>query len=121
MSDIKFEGLEELKNALKTNVKMEDVKRVVKTNGARLQAQTVRNSGEGTFHKGYFTGNLKRDVSAQGLKIEDGGMTATVGTTVEYGPYLEYGTRFMSKEQFLKPSLDGVEPKFIADMQKLVK
>ena len=48
-------------------------------------------------------------------------MTAESGPTTEYSPYLEYGTRFMSKQPFVKPALEEQEKKFNADMQKLVK
>lgn len=118
---IEVKGLDKLMKRLKENVTLDDVRKVVAKNGRELQGVMVKNSGESTFNKGYFTGALKQDVSAQGYKESNQGLTVNVGTTKEYGPYLEYGTRFMEKEQFVKPSLDKQEPKFKADMKKLVK
>ena len=118
---IKVEGLDKLRKQLKKNITLDDVRAVVRHNGRILQGEVVKHSGEKTFNKGYFTGAIKQDVSAHGYKEVDGGLTVHVGTTKEYGPYLEHGTRFMDKEQFIKPSLDIVEPKFKADMKKLVK
>ena len=118
---IEVKGLDKLMKHLKENVTLDDVRKVVAKNGRELQGVMVKNSGESTFNKGYFTGALKQDVSAQGYKESNQGLTVNVGTTKEYGPYLEYGTRFMEKEQFVKPSLDKQEPKFKADMKKLVK
>ena len=34
---------------------------------------------------------------------------------------LEYGTRYMEKQPFVKPALAEIEPKFNSDMRKLVK
>lgn len=120
-SVIKIIGINQLKSRLKQNVTLEDVKKIVDKNGRDLQSAMVKNTTVATFNKGYSQGDIMRDVSSQGFRIEDNGLSAIVGTTKEYGPYLEHGTRFMAKEQFAKPSLDEVKPKFKADMQHLVK
>ena len=121
MAKIKIEGLDKLEKRLKQNAALSDVKRVVRKNAIDLHKKVVKNAGEENFKKGYFTGNLKQNVSGQGLVFKDGDFSAEVGTTVEYGPYLEYGTRFMEKEPFIKPALDDVTDKFMDDMKKLVK
>jgi HK97 gp10 family phage protein len=121
MADIQIIGLKELEQKLKEGVTLNSVKRVVRKNGRELQGEVVKHAGESTFNKGYFTGNLKQNVAAQGYTEKDGGLTVEVGTTVEYGPYLEYGTRFMEKEEYIAPSLKIQEPKFKADLKKLVK
>jgi HK97 gp10 family phage protein len=119
-SSVKIVGLEALQARLKKNVTLTDIKKVVQKNGRDLQSKMVKNAGESTFNKGYFTGALKQDIAGSGYKESDGGLTVTVGATKDYGPYLEYGTRFMDKEQFAKPSLDEIEPHFKADLKKLV-
>lgn len=108
---IRLEGMEELQKALKKNCTMNDVKVLVKKNGADLDRQAQRTAP-------VDTGNLKRSI---GLEIENGGMTAVVTPAAEYAPYVEYGTRFMSAQPFLSPSLSSVGPKFIADLNKLMK
>jgi hypothetical protein len=35
--------------------------------------------------------------------------------------YLEYGTRFMDSQEFVKPALDAQVREFESDMQKLVR
>lgn len=115
MSDIKIEGLKELQKKLKDNVKLDDVKRVVRQNGADLQ-QKIQEKAE--FTKGYQTGQTKRSVN---LEIKDGGFTATVEPTTKYSPYLEYGTRFMEAQPFVRPAHDVQKKKFKQDMEKLVK
>lgn len=115
MAKIKVEGLKELQKHLKDNVKMDDVKRVVRHHGGALQ-ERMKNKAD--FKKGYQTGTTKRSI---GLEITDSGFTAEVEPATDYSPYLEYGTRFMDAQPFVKPALDEQKEKFKRDMQKLVK
>ena len=112
---VKIEGLDKLEKQLRNNMTLNDVKKVVRKNGADLQKGIQRNAD---FEKGYQTGTTKRSV---GLEITNGGMVAESGPTTEYAPYLEEGTRFMHAQPFVKPALEEVEPKFKSDMQNLVK
>lgn len=115
MGSIKLTGLDKLQKALKENVTMDDVKKVVKTNGGQMQRKMQTNAD---FKKGYQTGQTKRSI---GLEITDQGFTAEVAPTTEYSPYLEYGTRFMEAQPFVKPAHNEQKEKFKRDMQKLVR
>ena len=115
MGVIRVEGLEELQKKLKKNANMDDVKKVVRHNGSQLQ-QKIQQKAD--FKKGYQTGATKRSVS---LDIKDGGLTAESGPTTEYAEYLEFGTRFMDAQPFVKPALEEQSKKFESDLQKLVK
>lgn len=115
MARISIEGLAELEKALKDNVTMDDVKRVVRHHGSEMQKNMQVNAD---FKMGYQTGQTKRSI---GLEIKDGGMTAEVEPTTEYSPYLEYGTRFMEAQPFVKPAHNEQTEKFRRDMQKLVR
>lgn len=115
MAKIKWEGLEELQKKLKENVTMNDVKRVVRHNGAQLQEKI---QAKAEFTQGYQTGQTKRSVN---LEIKDGGFTADAGPTTSYAPYVEYGTRFMAAQPFVRPALEEQASKFKRDMQKLVR
>ena len=115
MAGIKVEGLDKLQKALKENVTLDDVKTVVRQNGAQLQRK-MQNKAD--FKKGYQTGETKRSI---GLEITDGGFTAEVGPETEYSPYLEYGTRFMEAQPFINPPFEEQKQKFKRDMQRLVK
>ena len=112
---VKIEGLDKLEKQLRKNITLNNVKKVVRKNGSDLQIKIQRNAD---FKKGYQTGATHDSIR---LDIIDGGMTAESGPTTDYSPYLEYGTRFMSKQPFVKPALEEQEKKFNADMQKLVK
>ena len=115
MAKIKVEGLDKLQKALKENVTLDDVKRVVKHHGSELQRNM---QGKADFKKGYQTGTTKRSI---GLEIKDSGLTAEVGPETDYSPYVEYGTRFMEAQPFVRPAFEEQKPKFKSDMQKLVK
>lgn len=116
MPKITFEGdLDKLHRRLKENVTMDDVRRVITHNGQQLQSKMQRKAD---FAKGYQTGQTKRSI---GLEFCDGWKTAEVEPTTEYSPYLEYGTRFMDAQPFVKPAFDEQKEKFKKDMDKLVR
>lgn len=115
MAKIKIEGLDKLQKALKKNVTMDDVKRVVRKNGADMQDKMQTNAD---FTQGYQTGDTKRSI---GIEIKDDGFTAEVAPTTEYSPYLEHGTRFMDAQPFVKPAEEAQAAKFKRDMKKLVR
>lgn len=115
MASIKVEGIEKLEKKLRKNITLDDVKRVVRVNGSQLQAKMHRNAD---FKKGYQTGTTKRSI---GLELKDGGFTVEVGPETEYSPYLEYGTRYMDAQPFIKPAHDEQKEKFKSDMERLVK
>jgi phage protein, HK97 gp10 family len=112
---MKVSGVEQLKKALAQGVKLEAVKRIVKQNGAELQAKMVRNAD---FARGYQTGTTKRSISTE---LSDGGLTSTTGPTTEYAEYVENGTRFMAAQPFVEPAFNEQSKQFIKDMEKLVK
>lgn len=111
MGNIKIVGMEKLQKKLKKNVQMDDVKRVVRHNGAEMQTKAQQNAP-------VDTGTLKRSI---GLEITDSGITAEVGPTADYAPYVELGTRFMDAQPYLGPAFKDQKEKFKKDMKKLVE
>lgn len=111
MAGIKIEGLDKLQKHLKKQCTLEDVRNVVKMNGAELQNKAMRTAP-------VDTGTLKRSI---GLEITEAGMTAEVEATAEYAPYVEYGTRFMKAQPYIRPSLEEQKKSFENDMSKLLK
>lgn len=115
MAGIKIDGLDDLQKKLKENATLDDVKRVIRHHGSELQ-QKIQDNAD--FTQGYQTGTTKRSV---GLEITDGGFSAESGPETEYAPYLEYGTRFMEAQPFVRPALDEQKRKFHKDLKKLVR
>jgi HK97 gp10 family phage protein len=115
MAKIKVTGLEDIEKKLKANATLADVKKVVRHNGAELQKKIQRKAD---FKKGYQTGTTKRSVK---LEITDGGLTAESGPETEYAPYVEYGTRFMEAQPFVRPAFDEQKKVFQNDLKKLMR
>lgn len=90
------------------------IQRIVKDDGATLNRTMKQNA---VFTKGYSQGETKRSISAN---YKDGGMTAEVGPGTDYHAYLEFGTRFMAAQPFIKKSLDQVAPRFVDHLKELV-
>ena len=122
MPKIKLEGKEKLQVKLKKNVQMSKVKQIVKDNGAALQEAAQRKAPVGTPQStgipGYVGGTLKRSI---GLEIRDGGLTAEVEPTAEYAAYVEYGTRYMNAQPYMRPSYTAQKEKFKSDLKKLTR
>ncbi len=115
MAGIKVDGLDKLEKALKKNATLDKVKKLVRENGKDLQKGI---QVKADFEKGYQSGTTKRSV---GLEFSDGGMTADSGPTTEYSPYVEWGTRFMQSQPFVRPALEEQGQKFKADLDELMK
>ena len=115
MGKLKVDGLEELQKKLKDNVTLDDVIKVVRHHGSELQQRMQDNAD---FSRGYQTGDTKRSI---GLEITDGGMAAEAGPETDHSPYVEYGTRYMEAQPFVRPAFDEQKALFKKDMQKLVK
>lgn len=116
MASLKVEGIEPLVGKLKKNATLDDVKRIVKKNGADL-TRTMKAQTSIAYVKGYSTGDTAGSIS---LKITNGGLTAEVATGTSYSPYVEYGTRYMSPEPIAQPSLDKVAPNFFRDLSRIM-
>jgi phage protein, HK97 gp10 family len=108
---VKFNGVKELKVVLKKKADMGAVRQIVKKNGAGLQVKAQRNAP-------VDTGTLKRSI---GLDISDGGLTAESKAGAEYAPYVEWGTRFMEAQPYMKPAFHEQREQFKRDMDRLAK
>ena len=108
---IKITGMKNLQKKLERCEKLEVVKTVIKKNGSELQAKA---QGKAPVD----TGHLKRSI---GLDITDEGLTAEIEPTADYAAYVEYGTRFMNAQPYMRPTYNAQKEKFKSDMQKLVR
>ena len=70
------------------------------------------------FKKGYSTGTTRRSIT---LQLTDNGYTAQVRPTTHYAAYVEWGTRFMTAQPFVRPSYQSQKRKFIDDLKRLMK
>ena len=104
-------GLDKLRKRILKNMDMDEVKKAVKSNGAELHRKAMRNAP-------VDTGHLKRSID---IEITNGGMEAHIMPMAEYSAYLEYGTRFLTAQPFMRPSFQSQVERFKSDLRKLVR
>lgn len=118
---IELRGAVELAAHLEETVELELAKRVVRVNGAELNEKMVK---EAVFMRYtpmapllYSTGATRRSID---LTFPEE-LTAKVKPHTNYATYVEYGTRKMRAQPFVRPAFEAQKDKFIEDMEKLVK
>ncbi|HXF08992.1 MAG TPA: HK97-gp10 family putative phage morphogenesis protein [Candidatus Acidoferrales bacterium] len=62
------------------------------------------------------TGNLKNSIQT----TMESDLTATVGTHVEYAPYVEFGVRRRAPRPYFGPAAEAVRPSFVAAMREII-
>ena len=110
---IRLEGLDTLSRALKqkSQTSTKSLQRVIRKHGAGLQQKAKRMVPVDTR-------TLKRSIT---LDINFSGLTATVEPQAEYAPYVEYGTRFMDAQPYMRPAYFTQVAQLKADLDNLVK
>lgn len=112
---IKLEGDKALSAKLRKCQNLDVVKTIVQKNGDDMNRQMKANT-KSAFKKGYATGQTAASINTN---ITDSGMTAEVGPETSYSKYVEYGTRKMVAEPFIKPAFDAQKGKFVSDLKKV--
>ncbi|OOL82128.1 hypothetical protein BWX42_00145 [Dolosigranulum pigrum] len=79
-----------------------------------MNQKAVRNA---VFTRGYSTGQTRRSIALN----RTGGLEARVKPGTDYAVYVEYGTRFMSAQPFMRPSFNAQKVQFLSDMRRLVE
>ncbi len=108
---MRITGADTLARELKDKANLQDVKNTVRVNTSELQTKMQRKVA-------VDTGALKRSI---GFNILDGGYTGHVQATMEYAPYVEWGTRRQTAQPYLRPSFNEIAPQFKKDMDRLLK
>jgi len=63
------------------------------------------------------TGTLRRSIHSV---FERGGLRGVCGPSVDYGQYVEFGTRFMPGRAYMRPAAAAVLPKFADALKRLI-
>ena len=108
---VKLIGFDELQAKLKKNVKLEDVMVVVQYHGSEMQTTANLICPKDTS-------NLANSIT---LELTDGGFTAEVEPHMDYAAYVEYGTRYMSAQPYMRPAFMQQSARFKSDLSKLMK
>lgn len=65
---------------------------------------------------GALRNSIGHDITGDG---RFGAVEAEIGPTVEYGPYVEFGTSRMAPSAYMGPALDRHSPGFVAALEQL--
>lgn len=63
------------------------------------------------------TGTLRRSIHSV---FSNGDLTGTVGPSVEYGRYVEFGTRHRGARPFMRPAAEAVLPGFAQAVKRAI-
>jgi phage gpG-like protein len=137
---LRLEGTEALARALRKldEDARKEVKKAVDATGLSLRGTVVKKYQRGpatgeTYEK--YNPRRTHTASAPGeapatdtgrlansVTIEDTGpLTIEVGTEVEYGPYLEFGTRTIAPRPNWVPSVQEEEPKYVRRVEAAIR
>ena len=114
-----MKGMAQLNAAMRSRMRCEAVKMIVKQNGAELE-ERMKNRTEVAFTKGYSVPPHQTRQSIH-TTIENNGLTAVVGPTTQYAPYVEFGTRKMEAEPFVFPSWAEQADQFKKDLRRITR
>lgn len=106
-----IKGLDKLQKALQDKQQLNSVKKIVMRNGAEMQQKAMRLVP-------VDTGALKRSIL---LQIVDDGLAAKMTVGMHYGPYVEYGTRKMNAQPFVRPAFNEQSAKFARELREITK
>lgn len=111
MIALQIRGVGALIKGLNKRADMSGVKKTIVVNTSKMQKSAQR-------YAPVDTGNLKRSIN---MSILENGLTGQVRAEADYSPYVEWGTRYMSAQPFMRPAFHEQEKKFISDLKRLMK
>ena len=117
MQHIAIMGVDRLAQGLRRRAKLDAVRQTVRQSGEQL-AEGMRRQADAAFVRGYATGATAGSVHAQ---MADDGLTAEVRPETPYSVFLEYGTRDMLPEPFVRPAFDAHKGAFVRALEQLMK
>lgn len=113
MITMEVKGVEGIVNKLsKMNIIVQtETKIALKEAGMKIQADAKRNVL-------VDTGRLKNSITTE---VWNNGYTITVGTSVKYAPYVEYGTMKWSGKPFLRPAYKSNTENIQKELKKILQ
>lgn len=94
----------------------DDVDEVLK-NLAIEGAKLAKENAERVMNKGYWTGNLWREIES----AKNGDLEYLITSNAGYSGFLEYGTRYMEAEPFMWPMYVQIQKELVKDLKELLE
>lgn len=109
---MRLDGMDELQDALSRGADIDrPVREIVKRRTSEMNRKAQRFAP-------VATGDLRRSILST---YENNGLTGITRAGMNYAPYVEYGTRYMSAKPFLRPAFYEVVWSFREDLERLVR
>ena len=121
---MELNGADEFIELVNDKAKNELLKKIVKTNGEELQKKMVNNTKYFTGHtdsKGVFrkpTGATKKSITGVWNPMA---ISFIAGPGTHYSPYVNFGTRFMTKRPFVTDAFNAQKEIFKRDLERASK
>ena len=110
---MRLDGMDELQDALNRAADIDrPVREIVKRRTSEMNRKAQRLVPVGK------TGDLRRSILSF---YENNGLTGVTRAGMHYAPYVEYGTRYMAAQPFLRPAFYEVVWGFREDLERLVR
>ena len=111
MTDIVIEGGDEMVRAIRNRFNEDKVARVVKRNTSQAQQKAMRLAA-------VDTGFMKRSIT---MRIDVTGLAGYIVAGASYSSYVEFGTRYMDSQPFMRPAAREQAPIFLNDLRNLIR
>ena len=108
---IDIEGADELVRSIRNRLGADRVVPVIRRNTSQAQAKAMRLAA-------VDTGFMKRSIT---MRVDISGLAGYITAGAEYSPYLEYGTRKMDSQPFMRPAAREQAPIFMNDLRNLIR
>ncbi len=114
---MKITGVNKLVKKIQRNQKTidDDVDYILQQNAREFRVNTVKEARR-VMVKGYWTGNLARMVE----DTKQGQMSYIITSNAHYSGFLEYGTRYMAPETFMKQVYERQGKQINDDLERLL-
>ena len=111
MADITIYGADELVHKISRSVGKDKVNQVIKRNVTQMQTKAMRKAA-------VDTGAMRRSIY---IGLQPMYLSGEVTVGMNYGPYVEYGTRFMDAQPFMRPAHKEQRRIFLNDLRNLIR
>ena len=111
MANIVIEGGDEMVRAIRNRFSHDKVARVVKRNTSQAQRRAMQLAK-------VDSGFMKRSIT---MRIDITGLAGYIVAGADYSPYVEFGTRYMGSQPFMRPAAREQAPIFLSDLRNLIR
>ncbi|HGH0880603.1 TPA: HK97-gp10 family putative phage morphogenesis protein [Staphylococcus pseudintermedius] len=114
---MKITGVNELKRVLKNMSDIDDDVNFIMTETCKEAPGIAVKNARAVMVKGYWTGNLAREIESDMLDS----LSFMLISNAAYSGFVEYGTRYMQAEPFMRPTSKQIGEQLRDDFMRLLK